>query len=125
MTRQEAMSKLQRLWGKRALYRIGERLSSQEERDAMRAKRQELRAGIDAVIAETNRRLKECDWYQELRAREQALRAEMKKVDGVPYYKFTIGRRDSILGFFGVEAQGDTWEECFAKVEQKQKAKAS
>jgi hypothetical protein len=119
MTRGQAIARLRKLWGARATYRVGERLSSPDARASQLAARKQIAAAREAIRNVIDRRLAATDWYQELRAEERALTNELKTLDVLPYYRFTIGYRDRVLGFFHVEGQGDTWEQAFNAAERK------
>lgn len=119
MTRVEAGRELRKRWGKNARCRVGTSLSSPEERDQRLTTFRTHRAERDAIDAEIKRRLEAEPWYQDLMARRKTLVTSLRKLDVMPYYKFTVGHVDSILGAFHVEGEGDTWEEAFAKADKK------
>lgn len=124
MTRAEAVKKLMKLYGPKAYWRVSNGVSSPEQRAAALEQMRALRAQKDALDADLKARLAACDWYQELRAQQRDLSQRIDREQGnAMYHKFSIGKNLGGL-FTEITASGDTWEECFAKVEQKA-AKAS
>lgn len=129
MTRQEAWQRLVRLFGeKRAGYRVAKAISSPEKRQKAKEAADALHARWTDVKTRREARAKELlsdSLYQELEAESRALyRARDQALAEAGAYRFTIGTSDGM--FFHVSAQGDTWEECFAKLDAtQQKAKAS
>lgn len=118
MTRNEAKKQAEKRWGKRALWRVGERQSSPERRqlalDEAAAIRQE-RATLEAEIG----RLEEAAGIPALRERIKTLSAATRErlLGEGSYYKFEVGFRDSIIGAFNIVGSGDTWEEAFAQAD--------
>jgi hypothetical protein len=59
------------------------------------------------------------DWYQELRAKQREYRDQIRKHEGnALHYRFDVGRETS-FGFVEVLGSGDTWEEAFAKADER------
>ncbi len=117
MTREQAIKRMKKLWGAKAMWRVDERASSPEQRETARETVMELKAERETIQADIKARLDAMDWYV---AAQNRLREIAKERDQASYYmshtKFQIGRN---LGWaFHVDASGDTWEECFAKLEK-------
>lgn len=56
---------------------------------------------------------------------QEALRKEkLQARSGQWRYRYSVGKLDSVcgMGMFLVEAEGDTWDECFAKAAERKKA---
>jgi len=127
MTRQEAFKKLQKLFGKKALYRVHTELSSPEKRQQAREAMEALRAKHEDVKVRRDARQKELladPTYQELVVEARALYQALDRARGeMSYYKFSIGTNEGFA--YMVEAQGDTWEQCFEELERKKQSKAS
>ena len=124
MTRSEAVTKLKKLFGEKLYYRVGRTVTSPEKREAARAEHACLSALHLAAKALRDARsqavLAADTEYQRLKAEAASLYKDMNSVEGRSDYRFAIGRN---IGWANViEAEGDTWEECFAKVEGKGKA---
>jgi hypothetical protein len=112
MTRQEAIKKLGRLYGKKAGYRVSGGASNADERAAARDASRELGAlkrELDAQIEKRKAELLNVPDYVEMLKTATSLLLS---------YKFTAGYVSS-MGFFHVEGQGDTWEEVFAQINEK------
>lgn len=122
MTRQEAANRLGKLFGKKAGYRVTNNAPNAHQRE---------KAG-DA-IRELNGRLKEHNErmdqlravllsdenYQDMVRVQGELKKALNQLSGMRLgYKFTAGYVSS-MGFFHVEAQGDTWEEVFETLGRK------
>ncbi len=62
--------------------------------------------------------------YQEMVTRMTALKAELNAAMSISRdYKFRAGYMSRVFQAFHVEAEGDTWEEVFAKIEAKHPVK--
>jgi len=122
MTRAEAVRRLMKLYGPKAYWRVSNRVSSPEQRTAALEQMRALRAQKETIDADIKARLAACDWYQALRTQQRDLSQRIEREQGLfGHYKFSIGK--NVGGLFNeITASGDTWEECFAKVEQKAKA---
>jgi hypothetical protein len=122
MTRQQAQKEAQKRWGKRAMIRVGELLSSPDKRAEAQAILKRNRERRDAIDHEVNERLNAMDWYRELMAERKACVRAVSEAQGwAAYYKFKVGRDVGIA--FSVDGCGDTWEAAFADAER-QKALA-
>jgi len=117
MTKQQAEKLARKRWGKRAIVRQGDDMSSPERRAKGREQLIAARDEITAIEQEIAERLNALDWYQELLARK---REALKRKDAAfwpsMYYRFEVGKFDG-LGF-SIEGQGDTFEQAFAKADE-------
>lgn len=122
MTRQEAWKRLQKLYGKKAAFRVmdGAPNASDREKAAEAAKEiAALKRELDERIEARKRVLLNVPDYKELLAARETAKKKLNELTGVRFaYKFTAGYVSS-LGFFHVEAHGDTWEEVFAEIKAK------
>jgi hypothetical protein len=120
MTRQEAIKKLGRIYGKKAGYRVADGAANADERAAASQALKELRAlnrELDAQIDKRRAELLNVPDYNELLKTRSSIKQQMNTAMSVAAsHKFTAGYVSG-MGFFHVEAQGDTWEEIFAKIE--------
>ena len=122
MTRDKALREAQRRWGKKALIRAYDRISSPEERAEAREYFDAAKARIEAIDREIADRLAALDWYQALKAERAAMvKDKQTHIGRMSYYKFTVGR-DSMGIAFAVEGQGDTWEMAFAQADARKTA---
>lgn len=118
MDNKQAETEARKRWGKSFYIRNGEGFSSPEKRDTNLVQYQTATKEIAEIEAEIKRRLGELDWYQELRTRQQALRKEANNAQSnCLYYRFTVGKCGGV--FNEILGQGDTWEEAFAKADQR------
>lgn len=117
MTRTEALKRLRKMYGDKAFARVEEEISSPEKRTAVSDRLRSGRARKEAIDLEIAEFLATCEPYQALRAKRSAIVAELKDVDVMPYYKFTIGINRGWCT--EVTGQGDTWEEAIAMAEAK------
>jgi len=126
MTREQALKRAIAKWGKRALIACHERVfSSPEKRAQAQADANTFRHRINAIDAEIKAIVDAIPAVQALRTERATLAARLKTAVTIrESYRFEIGfSRDAMadddvggaVGFH-VEAQGDTWEECFAKL---------
>jgi hypothetical protein len=122
MTRQEAIKKLGRLYGKKAGYRVSGGASNADERAAARDASRELGALKRELDAQIEKRKAELlnvpDYVEMLKTREDIKKQINSATSLLLSYKFTAGYVSS-MGFFHVEGQGDTWEEVFAQINEK------
>lgn len=124
MERAVAIKKLTKLLGKHLGFRVDPKAPDKDEREGARLQLKEdfpkqvaLRQAMDARKAELLRGDAE---YQRLADEHKAARKHCEKLQATSgQYRFTVGTTSSI--FFMVKAQGDSWEEVIAKVEQDQK----
>ena len=120
MTNEQAQREAKKRWGNKFYIRNGESFSSPEKRDKNREDAQKARAEIDGIEADIKRRLSELGWYQELRDRQAKLRKDVDKARGWSmYHRFIVGKTNGM--FNEILGQGDTWEEAFAKADNKSK----
>lgn len=120
MERPEALKRLRRILGKQFAYEYRPDAPSDEER----AEAKELHAGLVAerkaiseAMAERQRALLQDPEYQRLRGLYKAADNAVTKNNGNLYlYKFTVGTSNKL--FFHVKAQGNSWEEIFAKLKE-------
>jgi len=121
MTRTQAIKEAQKRWGKKALVRAHEQLSSPERRADAAAQLTDAAARIEAIDREVAERLAVLDWYQALIAERKTLRAQKETANSWrSYYKFSVGQ--DAHGFaFMVLGKGDTWEEAFADADKHRK----
>lgn len=126
MTRDKAIREAVKRWGKRALIRANERISSPERREVAQAAFTQAKDRITAIDAEIDERLAALDWLQALKAERREL-VDRKRRDAydMTYYKFNVGSTDRILGAFWIAGSGDTWELAFADADTKTKGGAS
>lgn len=119
MTREAAIRRARKLWGAKAKVRATAELSSPERREAAGAKAREIKARREAMRADVDARVAQFKRDTGL----DLIEVECKRLGKeqqeafyyATYYKFAIGLG---LGFvFSVQAQGDTWEDAFRKVE--------
>lgn len=118
MQRQEALNRLRKILGNKLGYRVDPDAPSQEERDHAR----EAQAGLTAARVEAEKAMQERQRvllqdaeYQRLKqAWKEAREAAAKNAGLAMRFKFTVGVSNDL--FFHVKAQGDSWEEIFAKL---------
>lgn len=124
MTRDQAVKKLLKLYGKKACYRVDEkagdafdREQAQEHLKSLNKQKKEVDERLDArrkellaTDAEYQRILAE--WMQ-LRQQQNAL------MEAAHSYRFAAGYIDGYLGAFHVDGQGDTWEQVFEELKKK------
>lgn len=118
MTRNQAIRKLQGLFGTRAYWRVGSSVTSPEKREEAKNAAAQLKADMEALDAEIRER-ERTSGITELRQRKNALYRERERQNGLAHhYKFTVG----INKGWCVEhvAEGDTWEEAIDSAERKQ-----
>lgn len=123
MERTTALKKLERLLGKKLMWRINPKAPTPEERDAAKAAFPEAAAERKRLTELREARYKailDADTeYQSLRTQERAAREHAEKLSGITYSrKITVGVNEMGL-FFSVKADGDSWEEVIGKLEAK------
>jgi hypothetical protein len=127
VTRQEAVKRLEKLYGKgKAYYRIFAAITSPETRAAARAEIHTLTCKRDALDDEVQAWLNEQPFYQQKNAERKHIVGELRKAErsGLAHaYRFTIGK--SIGWANEITGEGDTWEEAFRQAESKSETKAS
>jgi hypothetical protein len=106
MTRDKATKEAIKRWGKGAVVRAGERVSSPEDRAERLEQLRGLRARRDAIDAEIKAWLDAQPWYQAKIAERRGIVKALLSQDVMPYYKFSVGCDRG----FAVEilGQGDT-----------------
>jgi len=121
MTRDKAAREAQKRWGKKALIRVEQGLSSPERRADGDRRFAETQARIEAIDREMADRLAALDWYQALKdERKQVVAQKQRAMFDRFYHRFQVGQDE--LGFaFLVLGKGDTWEEAFADADTKVK----
>jgi hypothetical protein len=127
MNKQQAMIKLRKLWGDKAMWRYDESAPTADQREeaealrlTLRQARNEAEAAMEARRAELLAdpeyvRLKEA--YQDADKRREANDMITR------HYRVTIGRSTGFA--FMVEAQGDNWQDAFDKLDAKRNAKVT
>lgn len=122
MTRQEAAKRLGKLFGKKAGYRVTDNAPNAHQR----GKAGEAIRELNDRLRDHNREMDELraillsgGEYQDMVRVQKELKKALNDLSGMRLgYKFTAGYVSS-MGFFHVEAQGDTWEEVFTILERK------
>jgi len=130
MERAVALKKLQKLIGKKMGYRYDPNASSPEEREEAKAQLTQAVAERDATEKTMNERRRailaaDAEYQAAVAARKQA-GDRVSKLNGIIHRKrVTVGWSNNIagLGFFHVDAEGDSWEEVISKVEAKRNSK--
>lgn len=124
MERRIALRRLRNMLGKNFAYQHEPNAPSPEQREQARERHTELCAERDRIRNASEERRKQLldndPEYVRLQAEWQEIRKQIE-ANNVPLltYKFTVGTANKL--FFHVEAQGDTWEEIFRKLEGKKK----
>jgi predicted nucleic acid-binding Zn-ribbon protein len=124
MTRQEAIKKLRRLLGDKLGYRVDPDAPSKEEREAARAALHAARAEHERIDKELFARKQAIcaadSEFQRLRVALKEARERQSKLASLAHRKkFTVGTSSEM--FFHVKADGDSWEECIAKLTAEKK----
>jgi hypothetical protein len=119
MERSVAVKKLHKLLGKGFGYRVDAKAPLQDDRDKARAAIKDAIAERDRLRAECDARRKAVlDGDEEYQKRYNSYKAARECVDSLSSishrYRVTVGNSNGM--FFSVKAQGDNWEEVFAKV---------
>lgn len=127
MERIVAINKLRKLLGPKVAWRINPKAPTADEREAAKLAVPVVRAERDALLKQRDARrdaiLAADAEYQNLNTAYQAARKVVEKTSSLTYsYKIEV----MTLGLGGIfyvqEAQGDSWEEIFAKLLAKKKA---
>jgi hypothetical protein len=117
VTRAEAVKRLRKHYGDKALYRVTAGAPNADQRAQATAAQRELneaRKLLDEAMELRRAELLNVPDYQAMVAQQKELRAGANRLMGIQHsYRYTIGRAE--LGFFHVHGQGDTWEEAFTK----------
>lgn len=108
MNRSQALKEAARLWGKKAAV---------QDDGPKRPSSPELRAACSAELKELNA-ARTKDETKEARQRRMQLLGESG------HYRYQVGTIVSMCGLAGffVRGQGDTWEEAFAKAQEREAA---
>jgi hypothetical protein len=114
MTRDIALREAQKRWGKRAMIRAGDKVTSAYRREIARAGAIRVKEQQDELIRERDERLKALDWLQQMNTEIAALGKQRNELLALSHhYKFSVGSVDNIIGAFHIKGQGDTWEAAF------------
>lgn len=121
MNKKQALAKLRKLLGPRAMYEIRERAPSADERFAIRAalreKVPERNAAKEAMDARRRELLQDPE-YRQMVERYQALASEVDRMTSITHsYRISVGKNLGLC--FEIAAQGDTWGDVFEKLEAK------
>jgi len=120
MERKEALKRLRRLLGDKVGYRVRPDAPSAEEREEARQRHATLveqRNAASRAMNERQRVLLQDAEYQRLRQEyKHAEKTVHENNSTMHLYKFTVGTSGDL--FFHVKAEGDSWEEIFAKLKQ-------
>lgn len=118
MTREQAVKRLQKLYGRRMYYRVGNEITSPEKRAAALERLRAARAAREANEEKIKTWLAAQPEYQAMRAERREINLTIDRAQGeVSHYKFWVGKS---VGFANeITGQGDTWEEAIAEAESK------
>lgn len=120
MTRTQALTKARKLCGKNAAIRFDASAPDSEQRAVNEIERNRiLKAKRDIANAMQARSLELCRLdpeYQRLRGEHEAEREHWRKSKSCEH-RATVGTLS--CGFYMIEAQGETYEECFRTIERK------
>jgi len=121
MERHIAIKKLTKLLGKNLGWRVDPNAPDQDERNEAREKLKVLRPQQEelreAVRKRCNALLAADEEYQRLKAELIAASKAADELSGkTRHYRFTAGVMNS--AFFVIKAQGDSWEEVIAKIQE-------
>lgn len=118
MERFEALKRLRKMLGKEFAYEIRPDAPSEEEREAANLKRPELEAkrkAISEALAARRVVLLQDPDYQRLSQEYKDADKAVSQNNGKMYlHKITVGTANKL--FFHVKAQGNSWEDIFAKL---------
>lgn len=123
MERAVAIKKLGKLLGKSLGYRVDPKGATAEERADAQAAYKVASARTETLLKQKEARIKtllDADpEFQQLKAAHEAAKKERDSLASQQHsYRFTVGTSNGM--FFHVKAQGDSWEEVIAKLENKQ-----
>lgn len=128
MTRAQAITKLKQLYGTRAYWRVGDRISRADDREMAREQIKATREARDTASAQMTARAKAlCDAdveYQAAKTIYLARKTELERLQhAANYYRFEAGTADvnKLIGcnVIHISAHGDTWEEVFNELWEK------
>lgn len=122
MNEAEAIKAMQKLWGKRAAWRVNKKALNEEQKEEIKKELPNLLAAqVSAEKARDDRKselLKDPEYVRLSEAAKQA-RTNREKVAGNVYHsRITIGKIEN--GFFLVKAQGDNFAEAIATAIRKE-----
>lgn len=121
MTNEQAMKRAAKRWGKRAMIENKGRFSSPDRRADARQRADAARVRIKEIDQEIAERLKALDWYQSLTGERKELQKTASENASLSmFHRFAVGRDMGM--FFEVLGSGDTWEEAFAKADERSAA---
>lgn len=119
MTREQAVAKLRKLYGPKAYWRVGERQSSPERREAAGVEYAEAKRKYEAIKVRVEEWLKAQPEYQAMIAERRQLYEQKELAMGECFrYRFAVGARENGI-FTTLYGEGDTWEEAIAQAEAK------
>lgn len=112
MTKAQAWKEAVKRWGKKAIIDFRPRALIEPDKVPLRGRHTALREEILAV--------EKLDQTPELRERLRALRREKQELFGLLIGdRCQVGKEMEILRAFHVMGSGDTWEEAFAKADER------
>lgn len=118
MERNEALKRLRRILGKQFAYEYKPSAPTPEQRAEAKGLHDGLvasRKSISDAMEERRKVLFQDEEYLRLKELWKAADQALSKNNAVMHtYKFTVGTQNQL--FFHVKAQGDSWEEIFAKL---------
>jgi|SRR5215475_9937079 len=121
MTKAQAEKLARKRWGKQAIVRQGEDLSSPERRAKGKEQHTAAHDEILAIEKEIAERLAALEWYQELlRRKREALKRKDAAFWPSIYYRFEVGTFDGLA--FSIKGQGDTFEQAFEHADERRAA---
>jgi hypothetical protein len=121
MTTDQAKAQAKKRWGNKFYLRNMGHMSGPERRAKAKDAFLAAKSEIEAIDNEIKQRLAECDWYQELTTRKRKLQKVKDTNQGEShYYRFGVGKTGSM--FTEILGHGDTWEEAFAKADERTNA---
>lgn len=109
MTKAQAWKAAQKRWGKRAIIRHSPRALTEADKAPLRERRKQVKAELEATprTPETAAR------------RSMLLREERDLFGQVLGDRCNVGQEMDILAAFHVMGSGDTWEQAFAKADER------
>lgn len=124
MNNAQAMSKLKKLFGPKAAYRIDPRAPDADAREVAQARMPELIESVkitEAALLARRAVLLADPEYVKLRAEFTAAKDAKEKASSLTYwYRISAGVSSSLC--FEIKAQGDTWNDVFAKLKERSEA---
>ena len=109
MTKAQAWKEAQARWGKRAIIRFSPRALVETDKAPLRERRKAVKAELDALPR-----------TPETREQRSALLREERELFGqIIGDRCNVGQEMDILAAFHVMGAGDTWEQAFAKADER------